>query len=142
MSVKQANSSKKSITQLKGANKPRPKSVKTSGKSAKSPLPKNPNPTLRSSSLTRASQVKRKTQILVKYDAGFSNNLYIRGEGANLNWKKGIELKNINKDEWVWETSNDFNSCSFKILINDEQFEIGENHAINCGKSIQLTPLF
>lgn len=83
-----------------------------------------------------------KTRVVVRYDIGFNNSFSIRGKGANLNWEKGIPLKNIKNDEWVWETEAPFNMCEFKVLINDSHYEKGENHPISCGASIQYTPKF
>lgn len=83
-----------------------------------------------------------KTRVVVRYDVGFNNSLSLRGKGANLCWDKGIPLKNIKNDEWIWETEALFNTCEFKVLINDCQYENGENHPISCGASIQYTPQF
>lgn len=82
------------------------------------------------------------TKVVVKYDVGFNNVLYIRGEGADLNWSKGTPLKNISNDEWVWETTKQFSECDFKVLINDEKYESGENHHLKCGTNVSYTPSF
>ncbi len=83
-----------------------------------------------------------KTRITIKYDVGFHNTLHIRGKGADLCWSKGIALKNIKRDEWVWETEAAFSTCEFKVLINDKNYELGENHTLACGANIQYTPNF
>jgi hypothetical protein len=83
-----------------------------------------------------------KTRVIVKYDAGFPNQLYIRGKGANLSWDKGLPLKNIKPDEWMWETDANFNYCEFKILINDRVYENGDNHHLNAGSTLLYTPHF
>lgn len=83
-----------------------------------------------------------KTRITVKYDAGFPNQLYIRGKGANLSWDKGQPLKNLRADEWVWETDAHFTNCEFKILINDRVYENGDNHHLNAGSNLLYTPNF
>jgi len=83
-----------------------------------------------------------KTRIYIKFDCGFNNHLYIRGQGANLRWDKGQLLKNVKADEWVWETDAKFPSCEFKILINDSIYETGPNHRINCCGSLSYTPHF
>lgn len=83
-----------------------------------------------------------KTRVIVKFDVGFGNHLTIRGKGANLCWEKGIILHNIQADEWLWETDIPFTKCEFKVLINDESYESGENHSIKCGASFQYTPFF
>ena len=93
---------------------------------------------------TRSKGVGTKTtKITVKCNCGFPNNLFLRGEGVNgLNWNKGVAMKNIKADEWVWETSQQFNKAQFKILLNDKQYEAGENHALECGASVRITPKF
>lgn len=87
-------------------------------------------------------QAQSKTRVLIKYDAGFKNNLYIRGMGGGLSWEQGVLLKNISPDEWVWEPNSPIKDCEFKVLINDERYEIGENHHITGGKLFQYTPQF
>lgn len=83
-----------------------------------------------------------KTRITVRYNTGFNNSLYIRGSGANLNWNKGVELKNVNADTWVWETSSKFDRCEFKILLNDSLYENGPNQQVTAGKQLEHTPRF
>jgi hypothetical protein len=93
-----------------------------------------------------ASYEKRKgaatTRVIVKYDVGFGNALFIRGKGINLNWNKGILLRNTKKDEWVWETDAPFSACEFKVLLNDREFELGDNHPLTQGSAIQYAPKF
>ncbi|MDP1836739.1 MAG: hypothetical protein Q8K75_12545 [Chlamydiales bacterium] len=85
---------------------------------------------------------KNVTRITIKFDVGFSNALYLRGEGPGLSWNKGLKLKNVKADEWVWETSQPFNRGEFKVLINDAQFEAGENHKLVSGANVVYTPNF
>lgn len=44
------------------------------------------------------------TRVVIHCDVGFNNNIFIRGNGANLSWDKGIMLLNTRPDEWVWGT--------------------------------------
>ncbi|MBM3208417.1 MAG: hypothetical protein FJZ57_07455 [Chlamydiae bacterium] len=81
-------------------------------------------------------------KVVVKFDVGFSNALFIRGQGAGLSWEKGVPLKNVGACEWVWEPDHAFNECEFKVLINDQQYENGENHHIRYGDVIQYIPVF
>ena len=83
-----------------------------------------------------------KTRITIHFDVGFPNALYVRGEGADLSWDKGHLLKNVKSDEWIWETNKPFTTCQFKILINDYEYEIGDNHLLTCGASVHYTPKF
>jgi hypothetical protein len=84
----------------------------------------------------------KKTVIKVNYDVGFPNVLYMRGNGGNLNWERGVPLTNVKADEWVWETDLDFTEGEFKVLINDIQFESGENHPLKSGANISYSPQF
>lgn len=83
-----------------------------------------------------------KTFLTVHYDAGYNNALFIRGSGAGLNWEKGIQLKNTGSDTWVWETSTKFDTCEYKILLNDSVYENGPNQQLAFGKQIEHTPNF
>lgn len=83
-----------------------------------------------------------RTRIVIKYDVGFGNVITIRGRGAGLSWDRGPSLKNIKADEWLWETEIPFTTGEFKVLINDTQYELGENHTLRCGLSIQYSPKF
>ena len=83
-----------------------------------------------------------KTRITIRYDVGFPNALYLRGNGAHLSWDKGVLLKNLGSDLWFWETSLPFTSCEFKVLVNDKEYEIGDNHILSCGATVQYTPMF
>lgn len=93
--------------------------------------------------MKKKEQKKEKTKIVVQCDAGFQNNVYVRGQGIpHMNWDEGIALKHVKADEWVWETDEPFNTGEFKVLINDKTYEIGENHLLLPGASIRINPKF
>jgi hypothetical protein len=89
-----------------------------------------------------SSPEKTTTCIKVKCDVGLGNKLFIRGAGLNLSWEKGIELKNIDNDTWIFETKEDFPNLEYKILINDTRWEAGDNHQVNRGRKVQVWPKF
>lgn len=82
------------------------------------------------------------TKLTIRLDCGFSNFLSIRGEGAGLSWKKGLPLKNMSADEWVFETEVPFHKCEFKVLLNDEIYEAGPNRVLVSGTHSHYTPKF
>lgn len=84
----------------------------------------------------------KKTRLMIKFDCGFNNWISIRGEGAGLDWQKGVPLKNMGTDEWVFETNSPFVNCEFKVLINDEIYESGPNHPLICGTNTKHIPYF
>jgi hypothetical protein len=81
-------------------------------------------------------------RIMVRYDVGMNNALYIRGQGPGLNWEKGMVMKNAGPDVWIWETDSNCNNCEFKVLINDKVYEEGANHRLATGKTLQYSPRF
>lgn len=86
---------------------------------------------------------KEKTRLVIQYDAGFPNSIYVRGEGIpGLTWQKGVPLKNIKANEWELEIEKSFTKGEFKVLINDVTYEIGENHLVKPGASIRINPKF
>lgn len=103
---------------------------------------KNSAVSVKSTKNKKVSMPTTPGKVIIKYDVGFENKLFIRGKGAGLSWDKGMPLKNISADEWVWEPSQTFNECEFKVLINDQNYEGGENHHLSCGAAIQYTPSF
>ncbi len=89
-----------------------------------------------------AGKKNKTTKIVVKYDCGFANHLTLRGEGAGLSWHHGTPLKNTSTDEWTFEVMAPDEVFEFKILINDQVFEMGENHKVHSGEKLHLLPKF
>ena len=126
------------------------KTVTPSGKSAlKNPVEgsRTQSPTSTAQASVSNTNLERRrnhttTRVTIKFDVGFGNSLYIRGKGAGLSWDKGILLKNLKTDEWIWETDLPFTQCEFKVLINDKEFELGDNHLLSQGATIQFAPKF
>jgi hypothetical protein len=84
-----------------------------------------------------------KTKIVAHIDCGFTNSLFIRGEGiSSLSWDKGSQMKNIGPSEWLWETDRPFSTMQFKVLVNDQWYEQGDNHSVAFGQEIKFTPQF
>jgi hypothetical protein len=104
-----------------------------------------PSPTKRSVAKTASQpspKTKGKTKLIVKYDCGFNNTFTLRGSGAGLSWTKGVPLKNIGQDVWVFETLVPFKSCECKILLNDTLYENGPNRHLAYGREVECTPNF
>lgn len=148
------NAPKKSKTTNASAVKTAPQRKPINAKSRKStcgcemPTTKAATPGHRKSHLANSDASIKKnsrthTKIVVSCNCGFSNSLYIRGEGIkDLSWEKGTLMQCTKADEWVWETDTPFNHAQIKVLINDKEYELGENHTVNCGKQVKFTPQF
>ncbi len=84
-----------------------------------------------------------KTKVVAHIDCGFTNNLFIRGEGiSSLSWEKGVQMKNIGPNEWLWESDRPFSTMQFKVLVNDSWYEQGNNHTVAFGQEVDLSPQF
>jgi membrane protein involved in colicin uptake len=83
------------------------------------------------------------TVVVAKYDVGHGNHMFIRGEGAGLSWDSGIQMENAGNDVWVW-TTNELKkgAVSFKFLINDAGWSIGDNMTAAAGETTTLYPSF
>lgn len=91
---------------------------------------------------TNKKEKAKCARVVIHFDVGFNNSIFIRGSGTNLHWDKGIMLLNTRPDEWVWEADQSFNSCEFKVLINDTQYEEGDNHILTSENCLEYTPRF
>jgi tRNA-specific 2-thiouridylase len=80
-------------------------------------------------------------RICVQCDVGFGNHLTIRGNGCGLCWCKGLPLCNRGADCWCWGADKPL--CGeYKLLINDEVWELGENHRFCPGTVQKICPQF
>ncbi len=82
------------------------------------------------------------TRIIAKVDIGYGNDLYLRGEGAELSWTQGVLMVNTAGDEWLWTTENASGPLTFKFLINDEIWSAGDNQIVAVGDASNSTPVF
>ena len=81
------------------------------------------------------------TRLTIKCKAE-GNQLFIRGNGGGLSWDKGVELRRVNDDTWVWETGELFEDVEFKILLGDRWEIIDQNHQVEWGQKQEFTPKF
>lgn len=83
-----------------------------------------------------------KTTIVAKFDAGFGNSLFLRGEGAGLGWDKGIEMNCVSPDEWSYTVEGVQGPLAIKVLINDTTWSSGPNIEVPQGETVVFTPTF
>ena len=85
----------------------------------------------------------QQTKVIIHYDAGFGNTIYIRGNELPLNWDNGQRCENVNSDTWqfVMERPNSGN-IEFKVLLNDSTWESGNNHVVRVGSTVEIWPTF
>lgn len=133
--------SKNSVTVKTVAPKKKTAAKSPNGAARSSAASKQKKPVTKTPKTTSTN--KKRTKVVVKCNCGFSNSLYLRGEGIKgLSWEKGTLMNCTKADEWVWETDKSFSHAEIKVLLNDKEYELGENHDVTCGKSVRITPTF
>lgn len=82
------------------------------------------------------------TTISAHLDIGFGNLLYLRGEGPGLSWDKGVAMECVADDRWTLVLTESARPITFKFLINDEVWSVGEDYTAKPGVGVVLTPAF
>lgn len=93
----------------------------------------------------KTAPVKRKpivTTVIAKIDAGFGNELTIRGGSSGLTWDAGELMTNTGASEWVWKSTSVTSELEFKVLINDEIWSAGPNGVVFPGATVVFEPTF
>jgi hypothetical protein len=80
--------------------------------------------------------------ITAKVDIGFGNTLFIRGDGAGLNWNKGTLLDNVSGDTWSIILQGVDKPLGFKLVLNDTVWCTGEDYRAAPGDTVTVTPVF
>lgn len=124
---------KKSPVKAAEKAKPAPKKVASDPKKTRAGAP---------AKKAKSTQKKKLTRIVAHLNAGWGNMLYIRGEGAGLSWEQGVPMLCENDAEWHWVAETAAEPISFKFLVNDEKWALGENITINAGDIHISEPIF
>lgn len=111
----------------------KPKAKATTAKTTKAPA-KAKKPAAKKSAAI--------TTIKAMVDVGWGNSLFIRGNGAGLEWETGKQMDWVD-GSWTWSsTSVNGSGLEFKFLINDEVWAEGENGLVASGETSVSTPSF
>ncbi len=82
------------------------------------------------------------TTIRAKIDIGFGNLLYLRGDGPGLSWEKGIAMECVDDIMWNWSTNATVKAFTYKMLVNDLSWSVGEDYTAHSGKVNAIKPAF
>ncbi|MDP0499032.1 MAG: hypothetical protein Q7P63_02930 [Verrucomicrobiota bacterium JB022] len=82
------------------------------------------------------------TTVVCKVDIGYGNQLYIRGEGNGLSWDQGVLMENCGADEWCWSSNQVEGELTFKVLLNDTEWQQGDDQIVLAGATISFSPSF
>ncbi len=125
------SASKKTVAKKSAAAKP----VKVAKKTAKVSR-------TRKKVVAKTVKAAPATTIVAKIDVGFGNQLFIRGNGADLNWDRGIELDNTAPNEWRLTSGEIQDDIECKFLINDRVWSSGDNLTLKAGGELVFEPTF
>ena len=90
-----------------------------------------------------ADKIKKVLVVVIHYDAGYGNQLYIRGNTSPLSWSSGKKCKNIDANTWMFQLETTYETnIEFKILLNDSTWETGYNHSARTGNVVEIYPSF
>jgi len=78
-------------------------------------------------------------RIVVNYECGDTDRLYIRGTGPFMSWGPGNEMRREGTSRWIYESTEPFETFEFKLALNDQFWETGENHKVESGKPVELS---
>ena len=81
------------------------------------------------------------TTIVAQTDVGWGNSIYLRGEGGGLSWEKGTLMDWVD-GAWSWSTTSAKSGITFKFLINDEVWSLGEDLSVASGGTSISAPQF
>ncbi|MFP4674096.1 MAG: hypothetical protein ACLFO5_05850 [Opitutales bacterium] len=138
VSVKKTASKKTPVKKSAAKKKTAKKAASSTGSVKKKATKKTTTGSTRSAPSPQAT----KTTVIARVDAGFGNGLYVRGDGAELNWDQGILMRNISPYEWRFETTQANTGMIFKFLINDDVWAEGENLSVAAGGTSVSSPTF
>ena len=85
---------------------------------------------------------QQSTVITARFNAGWGNSLYIRGEGGELSWDCGIPMECQASDCWVWYSDRPVDKFVFKFALNDETWSKEENLTVSGGTTTTYYPSF
>ena len=120
------------------AKKPAKKTAKKVAKKAAKKTAKKAAP----ASSPSAAKGRLLTTIFADVDIGWGNGLFIRGEGAGLQWDVGQKLEWSSKG-WSWSGLVAKGSqIEFKILLNDANWANGDNIVVKSGETCRISPEF
>ena len=80
--------------------------------------------------------------IVAVVDVGFGNALTLRGEGAGLSWDTGLPLACAAANRWTISLPDSAAPVTFKFLVNDSVWSVGENFTLVAGASAVFSPAF
>ncbi len=101
------------------------------------------SPARKAATKTKAkASASLETKITAKIDIGFGNILYLRGDGPGLSWEHGVPMDCNKSSVWSWTTTATAKAFTYKVLVNDVSWSVGEDFTAHAGKKNKADPEF
>lgn len=100
-----------------------------------------PAPVLETAAPSTAVTPPVAVTVTATIDVGFGNTLFIRGQGAGLNWSSGVAMRCEADDRWTLTLPTP-GPVVFKLLVNDLSWSLGENYEAAPGEAVLVAPRF
>ncbi len=83
------------------------------------------------------------SRIVVHFDAGYGNTLFIRGDMKPFDWNYGLKCENYSNDTWIFDIERPKSgTLNFKVLLNDMVWQSGFNEIMEIGQVKHVWPYF
>jgi predicted alpha/beta superfamily hydrolase len=80
------------------------------------------------------------TRLTVRCEVGPGNRVFLRGQSP-LSWDEGVEMSSGGPDLWQLDMSLE-RAVRVKLLVNDEQWSVGENYLVKPRRETTIFPNF
>jgi endonuclease/exonuclease/phosphatase family metal-dependent hydrolase len=90
----------------------------------------------------RASPALAVTRFVATVDVGFGNAVSLRGDTPPLSWDRGWWAVPVDAARWELVSTELTGPLAFKVLRNDADWELGDDHVGNAGEEHVFTPTF
>ncbi|MBS0652353.1 MAG: hypothetical protein JSR39_02375 [Verrucomicrobia bacterium] len=81
-------------------------------------------------------------RIAVKYQGNEGDKLYIRGTGPSMrHWGEAIEMRKEG-NLWIYDSTEPFDNFEFKMMLNNQLWEGGDNHKISTGHLFEIPTIW
>jgi hypothetical protein len=91
----------------------------------------------------RVRTKKSDSAVVASVFIGIGNKPFVRGNGAGLNWDKGIAMEFVEIGKWQWiAPSNLDEPVELQLFRNDEDADSTGKYTLEPGQQLDLSPVF
>jgi len=91
----------------------------------------------------RARTRKSDTAVIASVFIGIGNKPYVRGNGAGLNWERGVSMEFEEIGKWRWLAPADLEApVELQLFRNDEDPDTAGTYTLEPGQQLDVSPVF